>query len=291
MKQGTLDLPAVGNRNNKSYGADGLRPSMNLRDHMQGSTGNRRSGDDPAATPARVESTPQGTTETRYSRRGDRSAIEVRTSNTQTGRVTVKTTIKDHETGQVDTETRTEPNKVNPGKDPQSPDTGPRLKVGRLDDSPPPQRFRDSQEIREMMRKNIEDIRDGAIEKGNPGDVDRFIPVIQGHLETFGQVPATTVSDGCYASLDNVDEGRALGISRVVFHKKRGISYLDMGVKKKTFKRLRDFRAGIEGNISELKRVFGASKAMWKGLDGFKAFVWSSVISYNLVRLAKAESG
>jgi len=85
--------------------------------------------------------------------------------------------------------------------------------------------------------------------------VNRFIPVIRGHLETFGQVPAATVSDGCYASLDNVDEGRALGINRVVFHKKRGISYLDMGVKKKTFKRLRDFRAGIEGNISELKRV------------------------------------
>lgn len=130
-----------------------------------------------------------------------------------------------------------------------------------------------------------------AIEKGNPCDADRFIPIIHGHLDTFGEVPASTVSDGCYASLGNVHEGRALGINRVVFHKKRGISYRDMGVKQKTFKRLRDFRAGIEGNISELKRVFGASKATWKGLDGFKAFVWSSVISYNLVRLARAESG
>lgn len=130
-----------------------------------------------------------------------------------------------------------------------------------------------------------------AIEKGNPNDAERFIPIIKGHFDTFGEVPTSTVSDGCYASLDNASEGRALGISRVVFHKKRGIGYRDMGVKEKTFKRLRDFRAGIEGNISELKRVFGASKATWKGLDGFKAFVWSSVISYNLVRLARAESG
>jgi len=130
-----------------------------------------------------------------------------------------------------------------------------------------------------------------AIEDGNPSDADRFLPIIRGHVNTFGEVPASTVSDGCYASLDNVHEGRALGVKRVVFHKKRGLSYLDMGVKEKTYKRLRDFRAGIEGNISELKRAFGASKATWKGLDGFKAYVWSSVISYNLVRLARAESG
>lgn len=130
-----------------------------------------------------------------------------------------------------------------------------------------------------------------AIEKGNPSDVDRFIPVIDGHLSTFGKAPSSTVSDGCYASLGNIEKGKELGITRVVFHKKRGLSYRDMGVKEKTFNRLKDFRAGIEGNISELKRAFGASKAIWKGLDGFKAFVWSSVIGYNLVRLARVESG
>lgn len=130
-----------------------------------------------------------------------------------------------------------------------------------------------------------------AIEKGNPCDVDRFTSIIHGHLNTFGEAPASTVSDGCYASLDNVNKGRALGVRRVVFSKKRGIGYHDMGVKEKTFKRLRDFRAGIEGNISELKRVFGASKATWRGLEGFKAFIWSSVISYNLVRMARADSG
>jgi IS5 family transposase len=130
-----------------------------------------------------------------------------------------------------------------------------------------------------------------SIEKGNPSDADRFIPVLDGHLSTFGKAPSSTVSDGCYASLDNIKKGKALGIARVVFHKKRGLSYRDMGVKEKTFNRLKDFRAGVEGNISELKRAFGASKATWKGLDGFKAFVWSSVLSYNLVRLARAESG
>jgi IS5 family transposase len=130
-----------------------------------------------------------------------------------------------------------------------------------------------------------------AIEKGNPSDADRFISVIDGHLSTFRKAPSATVCDGCYASLDNIENAKALGVKRVVFHKKCGLSYLKMGVKKKTFEKLKNFRAGVEGNISELKRVFGVSKAMWKGLDGFKAFVWSSVISYNLVRLARADSG
>ena len=130
-----------------------------------------------------------------------------------------------------------------------------------------------------------------GIEDGNPKDSQRFIPIIQGHLQTYGEVPTSTVGDGCYASQTNVHEAKALGIKRVVFHKKQGISYTAMGVKKKTYQRMREFRAGIEGNISELKRKFGVAKATWKGLDGFKAFVWSSVISYNLVRLARAQSG
>ena len=68
-----------------------------------------------------------------------------------------------------------------------------------------------------------------------------------------------------------------------------GLSYHQMGVKKKTFQQLKNFRAGVEGNISELKRAFGAAKATWKGLDGFKAFVWSSILSYNLVRMVRQQ--
>lgn len=130
-----------------------------------------------------------------------------------------------------------------------------------------------------------------SIEDGNPSDAERFIPIIHGHLNCYKEVPKSVVSDGCYASLANVCEGRALGIQHVVFHKKRGISLLAMGVKRKTFTRLKNFRAGIEGNISELKRAFGVSKAKWKGGDGFNAFVWSSALSYNLVRLARFDSG
>lgn len=130
-----------------------------------------------------------------------------------------------------------------------------------------------------------------SIEEGNPADKVLYLPVLEFHQGKFGDLPVSTVADGGYASHANVEQGRSMGIKRVAFHKKAGISLQIMGVKEKTFNRLRDFRAGVEGNISELKRAFGAAKARWKGLEGFKAYVWSCVISYNLVRLARQSAG
>lgn len=126
-----------------------------------------------------------------------------------------------------------------------------------------------------------------TIEEGNPGDKTLFLPVLDYHQSVLGKLPRSVVADGGYASQANVAAGRAMGLKHVVFHKPVGVSLTAMGVKSKTFNALRHFRAGIEGNISELKRAFGATKAKWKGHDGFKAFVWASALSYNLVRLAR----
>jgi len=97
--------------------------------------------------------------------------------------------------------------------------------------------------------------------------------VLETHQKLFGELPHTTVADGGYASIENVTKARANDVRRAAFHKRAGLGYHAMGVKKKTLTALRAFRAGIEGNISELKRVFGMSKATWKKPDGFNAFV------------------
>jgi len=122
---------------------------------------------------------------------------------------------------------------------------------------------------------------------GNPADKILYQPVLETHQKLFGELPHTTVADGGYASIENVTKARANGVRRAAFHKRAGLGYHAMGVKKKTLTALRAFRAGIEGNISELKRAFGMSRATWKKHDGFKAFVWSSVLSYNLIRVAR----
>jgi IS5 family transposase len=130
-----------------------------------------------------------------------------------------------------------------------------------------------------------------SIEDGNPSDIDRYVPMIEQHGALCGCIPHTAVTDGGYASTGNLQSAKGLGVKRAVFHKRKALTLTAMGVKKKTFKALRDFRAGIEGNISELKRVFGLSKALWKSHDGFKAYVWSSALCYNLTRMARIRSG
>jgi len=49
------------------------------------------------------------------------------------------------------------------------------------------------------------------------------------------------------------------------------------------FRRLRDFRAGIEGNISFLKRIF----CTWKSWSSFQSYVWGSILSFNLLVFAR----
>lgn len=129
------------------------------------------------------------------------------------------------------------------------------------------------------------------IEEGNPADASLYRPVLEACRKDYQVTPQSVVADGCYASQANVRSARALGAKRTVFNKPAGLGLHDMGVKQKTFDALRDFRAGVEGNISELKRAFGLSRATWKGHDGFLAYVWSSVVSYNLVRRIRFSSG
>ena len=69
--------------------------------------------------------------------------------------------------------------------------------------------------------------------------------------------------------------------------KKAGLKVTDMVRSSWVYKQLRRFRAGIEGCISMLKRVFGADRCTWKGWEHFKQYVHLSVLSFNLLVLAR----
>jgi IS5 family transposase len=40
---------------------------------------------------------------------------------------------------------------------------------------------------------------------------------------------------------------------------------------------------GIEAAISCFKRAYGAGRCTWRGLDHFKAYIWSAVVAHNMV--------
>lgn len=82
-------------------------------------------------------------------------------------------------------------------------------------------------------------------------------------------------------------ESKALGVKDVCFHKKCGIKIAEMAKSTWVYKRLRNFRAGIEGSISYLKRSFGLRRCTWSGLRSFKAYAWASVITANLLLMSR----
>ena len=83
------------------------------------------------------------------------------------------------------------------------------------------------------------------IEDGNPADKILYLPVLDACHNDFEQRPVSVVADGGYASQANVTLARASGVKRAVFNKRVGLGYHQMGVKKKTFEALKNFRAGI----------------------------------------------
>ena len=128
---------------------------------------------------------------------------------------------------------------------------------------------------------------DVVIEAGNPADADQFIPMVDRHIKHYGKAPKQVAADGGYASIENLETGKQRGIKDVAFHKKRGLEILDMAKSLWVYKKLRNFRAVIEAGISYLKRCFGLFRCHWKGLAHFKRYVWSSVVTHNLVSMAR----
>ena len=125
------------------------------------------------------------------------------------------------------------------------------------------------------------------VEDGNPADSKRFLPMLEQHIEQYGCAPQHVACDGGYASAENLAEAKSKGVTNMAFHKKRGLNVDDMCANKRTYRKLRNFRAGIESNISCLKRAFGWTRCTWRGIEHFRAYLWSAAVAYNLALLAR----
>lgn len=132
-------------------------------------------------------------------------------------------------------------------------------------------------------------ILDVVIEAGNPADSERFLPMLDRHIELYGYAPRQAAADGGYASGANVEQAKKRGVKDVAFHKKRGLSIEAMVKSQWVYRKLRNFRAGIEAGISCLKRAYGLGRCTWKGLAHFQAYVWSSVVAHNLALFTRLQ--
>jgi len=130
-------------------------------------------------------------------------------------------------------------------------------------------------------------ILDWVVEDGNPADSTLFLRMLDRQNDLYGRYPSQAAADGALASKDNLASAKERGLDDVVFAKRRGLSVEDMASSTWVYRQLRNFRAGIEGMISFLKRVFGLGRCTWKGAESFASYVGVSVVSANLLLLAR----
>src|ERR1700751_1669372 len=128
---------------------------------------------------------------------------------------------------------------------------------------------------------------DVVIEAGNPADSERFLPMLDRHIVRTGAPPRQTAADGGYASRANLAAAKARGVADVAFHKKCGIAITEMVKSPWVYRRLRNFRAGIEAAISCFKRAYGSARCTRRRLDHFKAYIWSAVVGAQVASLAR----
>ena len=130
-------------------------------------------------------------------------------------------------------------------------------------------------------------VTDLDILEGNPADSTLAVKMVERQRDIYGRVPRQVAFDGGFASKQNLTDIKAAGVQDVMFSKRRGLEVHEMVKSSWVYRRLKNFRAGIEAGISFLKRCFGLRRCTWKGETSFKAYAWASVLAANLLTLAR----
>ena len=128
---------------------------------------------------------------------------------------------------------------------------------------------------------------DVRIERGNPSDQSRLLPMLRHHRRVFGGTPQSLAADGDYATQHNLRAAKSMGVSAVAFDKKVNLSVEEMTGDDWLYRELKRFRAGIEASISYLKRCFGLGRILWRGWGGFQASAYLAVLTHNLIVWAR----
>ena len=123
--------------------------------------------------------------------------------------------------------------------------------------------------------------------KGNPKDSTLVHDMITKHKQAYRHAPTHLAFDGCFASTDNRDFAKEQGVKELTFSKNRSLDLSSLVSSRRVHKMLRNFRAGVEGCISWMKRTFGFSRILDKSLKSFTASLQLGTIAYNLTVLAR----
>jgi transposase, IS5 family len=129
-------------------------------------------------------------------------------------------------------------------------------------------------------------IADHQLQRGNPPDAPQLLPSVQRVMALTGRPPATVVGDRGFGTAANDQAMEALGVRRVGLQRTGTPGKARLAVERtRRFRRLRNWRVGIEARISHLKRGFGLRRTRLRRLGGARTWVGLGIFAYNLQRM------
>jgi transposase, IS5 family len=135
-------------------------------------------------------------------------------------------------------------------------------------------------------------VADHQLQQGNPPDAPQLVPAVQRVAEVTGRVAGTVVGDRGFGTAANDRALAELGVTRIGLQRKGRLSPTRAALERtRPFRRLRNWRVGIEARISHLKRSFGLRRTRLRPLPGAKTWAGLGVFAYNLQRMTVVAAG
>jgi transposase, IS5 family len=129
-------------------------------------------------------------------------------------------------------------------------------------------------------------IADHQLQQSNPADAPQLAPAVQRVVAVTGRTPGTVVGDRGFGTAANDQVLEALGVKRVGLQRTGTPGKARLAVERtRRFRRLRNWRVGIEARISHLKRSFGLRRTRLRRLGGARTWVGLGLFAYNLQRM------
>jgi transposase, IS5 family len=127
-----------------------------------------------------------------------------------------------------------------------------------------------------------------AVLDGNPDEKAQLPPSLDHHLQQFGHPPALLTGDRGVHSAANERYATTQGVTEVVLPKPGKKSAKRLAYERQEwFQAGRNWRAGIEGRISGLKRRHRLDRCRYRGTAGMERWVGLGVIAHDLHVVAK----
>jgi transposase, IS5 family len=129
-------------------------------------------------------------------------------------------------------------------------------------------------------------ISDYRLLDGNPPEAQQVIPTLKRHRRKFGRAPKVITGDRALYSPDNEAFARKSGVKQVCLAKP-GYKSPDRRRREHQpwFRAALRFRNGIEGRISQLRRVRGLRRCLSRGFTAMERWIGWGVIANNIATL------